>query len=262
MKPSSERSSTHSRTIIIFIIENNKYIEFQPDYFSPQQTFSIHPVRARHARNQTNLFLSKSETFLLEPPPYLFPRDSTRSSPGTILKLCAQCPRRHGTKGPSCSSINRPGEIPGRPIHASKSWKPEDSGFHRDRERWKPFDESRLRIYGGTLLKRPSPLSLSRPFIPRICFTVPFGETAAEDSRFDICWPPLRECVEQWQPPSSIVILFFLRWANGGENWDPWMAPILARHRTSMLDICPGIGWWTTVCNFVHGSTHHILTNE
>lgn len=74
-------------------------------------------------------------------------------------------------------------------------------------------------------------LSLSRPFIPRICFTVPFGETAAEDSRFDICWPPLRECVEQWQPPSSIVILFFLRWANGGENWDPWMAPILARHR-------------------------------
>lgn len=177
MKPSSERSSTHSRTIIIFIIENNKYIEFQPDYFSPQQTFSIHPVRARHARNQTNLFLSKSETFLLEPPPYLFPRDSTRSSPGTILKLCAQCPRRHGTKGPSCSSINRPDEIPGRPIHASKSWKPEDSGFHRDRERWKPFDESRLRIYGGTLLKRPSPLSLSRPFIPRICFTVPFGES-------------------------------------------------------------------------------------
>lgn len=100
------------------------------------------------------------------------------------------------------------------------------------------------------------PLSLSRPFIPRICFTVPFGETAAEDSRFDICWPPLRECVEQWQPPSSIVILFFLRWANGGENWDPWMAPILARRRTSMLDICPGIGWWTAVCNFVHGSTH------
>lgn len=103
-------------------------------------------------------FLCKSETFLLEP--YLFP-----SSPGTILKLCAQCPRRRGTKGPSCSGINRPDQIPrghAAPIHASKSWKPEDPGFHRDRERWKPFDESRLRIYGGTLLKRPSsPPSLS-----------------------------------------------------------------------------------------------------
>lgn len=37
MKPSTERSSTHSRTIIIFIIENNKYIEFifRPNKPSP-----------------------------------------------------------------------------------------------------------------------------------------------------------------------------------------------------------------------------------
>lgn len=196
-------------------------------------------------------FLCKSETFLLEP--YLFP-----SSPGTILKLCAQCPRRRGTKGPSCSGINRPDQIPrghAAPIHASKSWKPEDPGFHRDRERWKPFDESRLRIYGGTLLKRPSsppPLFLSSFYplgleIGLSRFTVPFGETAAEDSRSDICWPPLRECVEQWQPPSSsIAILFFL---SSVTQWRRKLGPLKRREwrrfsrlvcRTSTLSILSG----------------------
>lgn len=83
--------------IIIFIIENNKYIEFQPDYFSPQQTFSIHPVRARHARNQTNLFLSKSETFLLEP--YLFPRREVR--PGRYWNYARNARGGTAQKGPA-----------------------------------------------------------------------------------------------------------------------------------------------------------------
>lgn len=100
------------------------------DYFPAQRIISIHPRVTRESKR--TYFCLKS--FLLEANHHHHiaydQRSSTRGSPETILKLCAQCPRRHGTKGPSCSSINRPDEIPRG--HAarytpSKSWKPEDS---------------------------------------------------------------------------------------------------------------------------------------
>lgn len=195
----------NTSTISKLEISKSNQIIFRPDKVSP----SIHR-RVRDTRE------TKRTYFCLKAKPFYSKRAITTTTITTLstanvprdlgarfgrddIEIMRAMPEAARHKRPQLlehKSAGRNSSRPRRPIHASKSWKPEDSGFHRDRERWKPFDESRLRIYGGTLLKRPSPLSLSLSFgllsspgsrIGLSCFTVPFGETAAEDSRFDIC---------------------------------------------------------------------------
>lgn len=139
----------------------NSDIEFERLFFGP--TNYLHPSSS-HARIQTNLFLSKIFFTRGKPPPpscvrptlldTRFARDDIE-----IMRAMPEAARHKRAQLLEHKSAGRNSSRPRRPIHAFQvveTW-----GFHRDRERWKPFDESRLRIYGGSLLKRSSSLSHS-----------------------------------------------------------------------------------------------------